>query len=62
MDSFSQLLTSQELTQLVIVGLVLLVGLLFLRFAFKLTATLIRVGCIGIIIIVGLLFALQLFL
>ena len=63
MDALSELigLTSQELIQLVIVGIILLVGLFILRAAFKLTATLLRLGCIGIVIIVALMFALQVF-
>ena len=52
MDALTELigLTSQEFMQLVIVGIILVVGLFILRAAFKLTATLLRMGCIGIVI------------
>ena len=63
MDALSELigLTNQELIQLAVVGVILLIGLFVLRAAFKLTATLLRVGCFGIALIVGLLFILQVF-
>ncbi|MEM7336587.1 MAG: hypothetical protein AAF490_31195 [Chloroflexota bacterium] len=63
MEAISELigLTNQELIQLVVVGVILLIGLFVLRAAFKLTATLLRVGCFGIALIVGLLFVAQLF-
>jgi hypothetical protein len=63
MDAFPQILglTGQEITQLAILAVALLIGLFLLRLAFRLTATLLRVGCIGIFIIVALVFAFQLF-
>jgi len=63
MEAFTELigLTNQEFIQLVIVGIILVVGLFILRAAFKLTATLLRIVCIGIVVIVALMFALQVF-
>lgn len=61
MESFAELfgLTSQEFIQIATIGLILLIGLFVVRAAFKLTATLLRVGCFGILLIVGLLFFLR---
>lgn len=61
MDSIAQLigLTGAELIQLLGVAIALLIGLFLLRLAFKLTASLIRIGCIGIFLIVGVLFLVQ---
>lgn len=55
------LLTGQEITQLVILAVGLLVGLFLLRMVFRLTAALLRIGCISIVFIVGVVFLLQLF-
>lgn len=62
MDAFSGVLglNTAELTQLLILGVVLLVGLFVLRVAFKLTATLFRVGCFGILLIVAAVYILRL--
>lgn len=63
MESFPQILglTSQEFIQLVILAIGLLIGLFILRAIFKLTATVLRMGCIGIALIVGVILLLQLF-
>jgi hypothetical protein len=53
-------LASGELTQIVIVAVVLLVGLFLLRVLFKLTATLFRVGCFAILFIVAAVFVMNL--
>ncbi len=46
-------LTSGELSQTLILGVILLVGLFLLRGVFKLTATIFRLGCLGILFIIG---------
>jgi hypothetical protein len=53
-------LASGELTQIVIVAVVLLAGLFLLRVLFKLTATLFRVGCFAILFIVAAVFVMNL--
>jgi hypothetical protein len=53
-------LASGEVTQLIILAVVLLVGLFLLRVLFKLTATLFRVGCFAILFIVAAVFVLNL--
>jgi hypothetical protein len=53
-------LASGELTQIVIVAVVLLVGLFLLRVLFKLTATLFRVGCFAVLFIVAAVFVMNL--
>ncbi len=53
-------LASGEVTQLIILAVVLLVGLFLLRLVFKLTATLFRVGCFAILFIVATVFVLNL--
>ncbi|MEJ2750622.1 MAG: hypothetical protein P8183_22360 [Anaerolineae bacterium] len=53
-------LASGEVTQLIILAVVLLVGLVLLRVLFKLTATLFRVGCFAILFIVAAVFVLNL--
>jgi hypothetical protein len=54
MDALSGLIgvTSAELTQLIILSVVLLVGLFLARTILKLTATLFRIGCFFIALIV----------
>lgn len=49
-------LTSGEFTQMLVLGVLLLVGLIMARVALKLTATLFRIGCFGIFLIVAILF------
>lgn len=63
MEALAELLglTAAGLTQLIILGAILLVALLVLRVIFRLTATLFRVGCFGILLIVAAVFFLQLF-
>lgn len=58
MEQIAQIigLTAAELTQLVILAGVLLVGLFVLRIMLKLTAALMRIGCIGIVLIVAAVF------
>jgi predicted phage tail protein len=53
-------LASGELTQIIILAVVLVVGLFLVRVVFKLTATLFRVGCFAILFIVGAVFVLNL--
>jgi hypothetical protein len=53
-------LASGEVTQLIVLAVVLLVGLFLLRLVFKLTATLFRVGCFAILFIVAAVFVLNL--
>lgn len=53
-------LASGEVTQLIVLAVVLLVGLFLLRMVFKLTATLFRVGCFAILFIVAAVFVLNL--
>ncbi|MCP4425091.1 MAG: hypothetical protein GY803_11395 [Chloroflexi bacterium] len=53
-------LTSGELTQLITLGVILLIGLFLARMLFKLTATLFRVGCFAALFIVAAVFVLNL--
>jgi hypothetical protein len=55
MAEFLGLTTDQVLT-LISLGVVLLVGLLILRAAVKLTKVLLRLGCLGILVILVALF------
>jgi len=61
MDSLSTLLglTGSELTQLVVLGIVLFMVLILARLALKLTAALFRIGCFGIFLILAALFAIR---
>ncbi|MFQ5422219.1 MAG: hypothetical protein ACE5FD_16470 [Anaerolineae bacterium] len=52
-------LTTGEVTQMVILAVVLLVGLFLARMALKLTAALFRIGCFAILFIVGAIFLLN---
>ncbi len=52
MDALLNMETA-ELTRLVIIAVVLLVGLFLARMAFKLTASLMRLGCLAIFLIVA---------
>lgn len=63
MESIAQLIgiSVAQLTQLATIAAALLVGLFLLRVAFKLTASLLRIGCIGIVMIIAVVFLLQLF-
>ncbi len=60
MDTFLNMETA-ELTRLVVVGVVLLVGLFLARMAFKLTASLMRIGCLAIFLIVAAIALMQMF-
>jgi hypothetical protein len=53
-------LSSGEMTQMIILAVVLLVGLFLLRTFFKLTATLFKIGCLAILFIVATIFMLNL--
>ncbi len=46
-------LQPEEITQLVVIAAVLLIGLFLARLAFKLTASLIRMGCLAIFFIIA---------
>jgi len=52
-------LQPEEITRLVVITAVLLIGLFFARLAFKLTASLIRLGCLAIFFIVAAIALLQ---
>lgn len=54
-------LTSGELTQLIVLAGILIVGLFLARVALKLTAALFRIGCFAVILIVAAVFALKMF-
>ena len=54
-------LQPQEITQLIVIAAILLIGLFLARLAFKLTATLMRLGCLIIFFIVAAIALLQLF-
>ncbi|MEZ4510918.1 MAG: hypothetical protein R3C62_03500 [Chloroflexota bacterium] len=54
-------LTSGDLTQILVIIAILLVGLFVVRGMFRLTATLFRLGCLVVIIIAVLMLWLKLF-
>ncbi|MCB9008954.1 MAG: hypothetical protein H6656_16595 [Ardenticatenaceae bacterium] len=56
-----QNLQAEDLTQLIVITAVLLIGLFFARLAFKLTASLIRLGCLAIFFIVAAIALLRMF-
>ena len=56
-----QNLQAEDLTQLIVITAVLLIGLFFARLAFKLTASLIRLGCLAIFFIVVAIALLRMF-
>ena len=60
MDALLNMETA-ELTRLVIIALVLLVGLFLARLAFKLTASLMRIGCLAVFLIVAAIALMQMF-
>lgn len=62
MESVSQLvgLAPQQLTQLIMLAVVLVAGLVVLRVFLKLTATLFRVGCFAVLLIVAAVYVLSL--
>lgn len=53
-------LETAEIIRIAVVGVVLLGGLALLRFALKLTAKILTLGCLGIALIVGAMAALAL--
>ncbi len=52
-------LQPEEITRLVVITAVMLIGLFIARLAFKLTATLVRLGCLAIFFIVAAIALLQ---
>ncbi|MCB8924418.1 MAG: hypothetical protein H6652_02205 [Ardenticatenaceae bacterium] len=48
-----QNLQAQDITQLIVIAAVLLIGLFLARLAFKLTASLMRIGCLFIFLVVA---------
>jgi hypothetical protein len=54
-------LQPEEITRLVVITAVLLIGLFLARLAFKLTASLMRLGCLAIFFIVAAIALLQMF-
>ncbi len=52
-------LQAEEITRLVVITAVMLIGLFIARLAFKLTATLVRLGCLAIFFIVAAIALLQ---
>lgn len=52
---------SAELTRLIVIAAVLLVGLFLARLAFKLTASLMRIGCLAVFLIVAAIALMQMF-
>jgi hypothetical protein len=58
---FLQNLQAGDITQLVVITAVLLIGLFFARLAFKLTASLMRIGCLAVFFIVAAIALLQMF-
>lgn len=60
MDALLNMETA-ELTRLVIIAVVLLVGLFLARLAFKLTASLMRIGCLAVFLIVAAIALMQMF-
>lgn len=56
-----QNLQTQDITQLIVIAAVLLVVLFLARMAFKLTATLMRIGCLAIFLIVAAVALLRMF-
>lgn len=61
MESFLQIigLSLDEFINLAVVAIAALIGLFLLRMMFKLTATLLRLGCAIILIGVGIMFVLN---
>lgn len=56
-----QNLQSEDLTQLIVIAAVLLIGLFLARLAFKLTASLMRIGCLAIFFVVAAIALLRMF-
>lgn len=62
MEGLAELLgvSGAQLTQLIMLAVVLFIGLVLLRVFLKLTATLFRIGCFGIILLVTAVYVLSL--
>ncbi len=62
MDGIAQLVgvSTQELTQLLTLVVILVIGWFLLRLFLKLTAAVFRMGCFGIILVVAAVYVLQL--
>ncbi|MBK7893408.1 MAG: hypothetical protein WAS33_15915 [Candidatus Promineifilaceae bacterium] len=56
-----QNLQGEDLTQLIVIAAVLLIGLFLARLAFKLTASLMRIGCLAIFFVVAAIALLRMF-
>ena len=56
-----QNLQAEDITQLIVIAAVLLIGLFLARLAFKLTASLMRLGCLAIFFIVAAIALLRMF-
>ncbi|WP_420629825.1 hypothetical protein [Candidatus Leptofilum sp.] len=56
-----QNLQAEDITQLIVIAAVLLIVLFLARLAFKLTASLMRIGCLTIFIIVAAVALLRMF-
>ena len=54
-------LQPDEITRLIVIAAVLLIGLFLARLAFKLTASLMRLGCLAVFFIVVAIALLQMF-
>ncbi|MCP4416065.1 MAG: hypothetical protein GY805_05560 [Chloroflexi bacterium] len=60
METFLNL-QPDEITRLLVITAVLLIGLFLARLAFKLTASLMRVGCLAIFFIIAAIALIQMF-
>jgi len=54
-------LETAEIIRIAVVAVILLGGLALLRFALKLTAKILTIGCLGVALVLGALVALSLF-
>lgn len=58
---FLQNLQAEDITQLIVIAAVLLIGLFLARLAFKLTASLMRLGCLAIFFVIAAVALLRMF-
>jgi hypothetical protein len=58
---FLQNLQAEDITQLIVIAAVLLIGLFLARLAFKLTASLMRLGCLAVFFVVAAIALLRMF-
>jgi hypothetical protein len=56
-----QNLQAEDITQLIVIAAVLLIGLFLARLAFKLTASLMRIGCLAVFFVVAAIALLRMF-